>query len=88
MKAANESLIAQVAALTTQVKELSKSDDEKVAQVITPKAAKAFSWMDNAASHSSDTLLKEGDLEDDKLKTSKPFMVALSEAAAQLVAKG
>jgi hypothetical protein len=88
MKAISEGLQIEVVALKAKLAELSKTDDEKVAKIITPKAAQAFAWQSKAASHDPETILKEGDIVDDKLKTNKPYLVGLSEAAAQLVAKG
>lgn len=87
MKAASESLVSEIASLKVQVAELSKSEDEKVAEIITPKAVKAFSWMEKAASHSEETLLNKDDDKDQKLIESKPFMLSLSETLAKAVAK-
>jgi len=60
-----------------------KSDDEKIAATMTPKAAAVFSWFDKAASHSKDNTLKEGDKQDEALKDTKPFLAQIAEVAAQ-----
>lgn len=69
-----ETLTAKMGELETTVKELKKSDDEKVAEAMTPKAVKALSWFRDAhvASTSEKTALKEGDPTDDALKAAQP----------------
>lgn len=63
----------KVDALELVVKELAKSKDEKLAEMIAPPAAKAWAWMDKArASQSDETLLDEKDEKDKILKKSRP----------------
>lgn len=79
-----------LAAITTRIEAVEKalavvqkSDDEKIAATMTPKVAAVFSWFDKAASKSKDNTLKEGDAQDEALKDTKPFLVAIAEAGAQ-----
>lgn len=62
----------KVDVLEALVKELVKSNEEKLAEMITPPATKTFAWMEKRASESPDTVLKEDNEDDKKLKKSKP----------------
>lgn len=63
----------KVDALELLVKELAKSKDEELAEMIAPPAAKAWAWMDKArASQSDETLLDKKDKKDVVLKKSGP----------------
>jgi uncharacterized protein YjaG (DUF416 family) len=66
-------LAEKVAALEATVKELKHSDDEKIAEALTPKAVK-MSWFSDAyqASKSADTIVHDGDPVDEALKAAKP----------------
>jgi len=63
----------KVDALELLVKELVKSKDEQLAEMIAPPAAKSFAWMNKArASQSKETELDEKDESDTVLKKSGP----------------
>jgi hypothetical protein len=63
----------KVDALELVVKELAKSKDEQLAEMIAPPAAKKFAWMNKArASQSKETELDEKDESDTVLKKSGP----------------
>ena len=62
----------KVAVLEELVKELVKSNDEKLAEMIQPPAHKAFSWMEKRATQSTKNIIDETKEEDKKLKKSSP----------------
>ena len=78
----------QITALTKTVNEGKKSDDERLAAIMMPKAASVYSWFDKAASTRADTVLDDNKPEDKALKgdTSRPFLATIAELAAQKVA--
>lgn len=69
----------KVPVLEALVKELATDKAEKLAEMIEPPAAKTLVWQKARASQSSETVLKEGDEADDKLKEAKPELGWLSE---------
>lgn len=69
----------KVTVLETLVKELAGKQDEKLAEMIEPPAAKTLVWQKARASQSKDTVLKEGVEADEKLKKSVPELGWLSE---------
>jgi len=68
----------KVTVLEGLVKELAKSKDEEIAEMIAPKAKKAFTWMQERPSQKEETVLKENDA-DAKLKKAAPELGWLSE---------
>lgn len=69
------SLEEKIAGLEAQIKEIQKSEDEKVAKAMTPKIADTYSWMTNGAfvaSQSKETKLDDAKPEDQKLKSAGP----------------
>lgn len=62
----------KVAVLEELVKDLVKSNDEKLAEMIQPPAHKAFSWMEKRATQSTKNIIDETKEEDKKLKKSTP----------------
>jgi hypothetical protein len=77
MEAAIKALTDENTALKTAIKELKKSDDEKVAEVLTPKAVKALSWFRDGfvASESDKTKLDPNDPKDNELKQAAPSAI-------------
>jgi len=69
----------KVPVLESLVKELTANNDEKLAEMIQPKIAKSFSWMNARPSQSETTVLKDEDKGDAKLKEAKPETGWLSE---------
>jgi hypothetical protein len=69
----------KVPVLESLVAELTTKSDEKLAEMIAPKIAKSFSWMDARPSQSEKTVLKDEDKGDAKLKEAKPETGWLSE---------
>jgi hypothetical protein len=67
-------LKAKIEEQDATIKALQKSDDDKMADLMTPKAVKALSWFKDAhiASQADSTKLKEGDKKDEALKTARP----------------
>lgn len=70
----------KVPALEALVKELSASNEEKLAEMIQPKIQKSLSWMKERPSQRDDTILKEGEKDDDELKKSVPSVGWFTEA--------
>jgi len=68
-----------------RLKTLEQSDDSKLAEIMTPKAATVFSWAARAASRDPATILKEDDEEDKKLKANEP--TAMAKFVDQMVAR-
>jgi len=66
--------------LETLVKELKKSDDEKIAQKISPPVGTTLSWLQNRPSQSPTTVLNKENELDSKLEKSVPQAGWLSEA--------
>ena len=83
-------LQAKLIALEAIVKSLKRTDDEKVAEALAPKAAEAmiFSWMARAASKRADTVIKADDPADKALASNKPFLADLVERLTVQVAGG
>lgn len=69
----------KVPVLESLVAELTTKSDEKLADLIAPKIAKSFSWMEARPSQKEETVLKDGDKGDATLKESKPETGWLSE---------
>lgn len=63
--------------LEAEVKELKKSDDEKVSQVLAPKASEALVWSQHAASKQSETKVKATKA-DKELGEKTPFLDKVS----------
>jgi hypothetical protein len=61
-----------IKALTEKIAELSKTDDEKIAKKMTPKAAKSGLFWLEGASKSEDNILDKDDEKDKELGDSKP----------------
>lgn len=74
-----DELATAIEEIQVQIKELKKSDDDKMVDLMTPKVTKTFPWMTQAASRREDTKVKEGDVEDDKLVESKPLFEVATE---------
>ena len=70
VKEAGDAMDARVAVIEGALKELVKSDDDKLVDKLTPKAADIFAWSTKRASQSEDTLLDK-DKEEDKDLLSK-----------------
>lgn len=83
-----DALAEQVTALAEALKELKKSDDEKLAEVLTPKAIQTFAWMGKAASKSPDNVVDPNDEKDKRLVSQKPFLAEIAERMAATVAAG
>lgn len=60
----------KVPVLEQLVKDLGKSKDSELAEMIAPKAERKFLW--SRSSQSPETVLKEGEAEDQKLQSSAP----------------
>jgi len=71
--------------IDTRLKALEQSDDSKLADIMTPNAAKVFSWVERAASRDPNTVLKEDDEEDKNLKANEP--TALNKFVDQMAAR-
>jgi len=71
-------VVVRLGVVEAAVKELQKSDDEKVAQTMTPKAAQVLPWHSQAASKSDETKVKEGDEDDKKLVANEPSLLGMA----------
>lgn len=70
----------KVPVLEALVKEMSESNDERLAKMISPKAESSFAWMTARPTANKDNLLKKDDKEDEKLEKAAPKLGWLSEA--------
>ncbi len=73
-----KTLQQRVDAIEGNVKALKESDDQKIAQALTPKAADFVPVWGKAASQSGATVLKDGNQNDQALKDSAPKQSALA----------
>lgn len=70
----------KVPVLEALVKELSQNHDEALAEKINPPVAKMLAWQKQRKSQSKDTVLKDNDEKDEKLKKSQPEVHWLNKA--------
>lgn len=70
----------KVPVLEALVKELATSKEDDLVEMIQPKIEKSLSWMKTRATQKTETLLKEGDEADEKLKKSAPALTWFAEA--------
>jgi len=70
----------KVPILEALVKEMAQGNDDKLAAMIEPPAAKTLVWQKARASQSNESVLDETKEEDKKLKKAKPELGWLSEA--------
>ncbi len=81
-----QATVKAIEVVQKEISELKQSDDEKVAKVLTPKAADAFMWMNMAASKREDTKLTDNE-KDKKLLDQKPLWERIAESAAESLPK-
>lgn len=77
----------KIVLLESLVKELSKTSEEKVADMIASPMAVRFSWLEKRASQSDETLLDPKKEEDEVLKKSIPTTGWFSEATKSVAVK-
>lgn len=77
----------KVPVLEAVVKELSKSAEDKVVEMITPPIAKNFSWVEKRASASDSTVVDPDKEEDKTLQKAIPQVGWLSEATNTVAVK-
>lgn len=83
-------LAEQVKALEATVKALKATDDQKIAQTMTPKAMEGLSlaWANKAASKRADTIVDEDKAGDKALADQRPFLTQLAEELTANIAGG
>lgn len=79
-QAKTKELVDRITILEESVKQVKESDDVKVAEILKPKAATAFSWYKNgfSASKTKETVLGDS-AEDQKLKEAAPQPSAIKD---------
>lgn len=70
----------KVPVLEALIKELKEDQDEKLAEKISPPIEKSLAWQKNRRSLAKETVLKENDEEDEKLKKAQPEVHWLNKA--------
>lgn len=70
----------KVPVLEALIKELKEDQDEKLAEKISPPIEKSLAWQKNRRSLAKETVLKEDDEEDEKLKKAQPEVHWLNKA--------
>lgn len=70
----------KVPVLEALIKELKEDQDEKLAEKISPPIEKSLAWQKNRRSLAKETVLKEDNEEDDKLKKAQPEVHWLNKA--------
>lgn len=70
----------KVPVLEALVKEMSESNDDRLAKMIQPKAETSFAWMKARPTESKENVLNKENKEDEKLEKAAPKLGWLSEA--------